>query len=164
MTLKVGCVRACVREEVINGGSLSSAQQQMGRGSGLVGWVTRIMNLPVVLFNTKKKRKRKTQTAKKQAGFYRNSRHEQTGEELILYWSVPHLSKQSFITSRGKCDQKAVLFYFMGANNELTTSWCSLSSGVSCKTCLFIFPWILTMQQQHTVSGHGSCDSLSPPN
>lgn len=39
---------------------LSSAQQQMGRGCGLVGWVTRIMNLPVVLFNTKKeKRKQK---------------------------------------------------------------------------------------------------------
>lgn len=34
---------------------LSSAQQQMGRGCGLAGWVTRIMNLPVVLFNTWKK-------------------------------------------------------------------------------------------------------------
>lgn len=42
---------------------LSSAQQQMGRGCGLVGWLTRIMNLPVVLFNTKKgKQKHKQQS------------------------------------------------------------------------------------------------------
>lgn len=39
---------------------LSSAQQQMGRGCGLVGWVTRIMNLPVVLFNKKKRENRNT--------------------------------------------------------------------------------------------------------
>lgn len=67
MTLKVGCVRACVREEVINGGSLSfpAHSSRWGGGCGLVGWVTRIMNLPVVLFNTKKgkgKQKHKQQS------------------------------------------------------------------------------------------------------
>lgn len=99
---------------------LSSAQQQMGRGCGLVGWVTRIMNLPVVLFNTKKENENRN-TKSKVGWLIQNCRHKRPGDELVLCWSVQHLSQQSFVTSSGGCSQKkkkAKPIYVTGANDR----------------------------------------------
>lgn len=87
---------------------LSSAQQQMGRGCGLVGWVTRIMNLPVVLFNTWKKENENRNTCGKVGSSFvkKKSPNKQPGGKLVLHETAPHLSQQSLVTFWGSWGQK----------------------------------------------------------
>lgn len=72
---------------------LPSAQQQMGRGCGLAGWVTRIMNLPVVLFNTKKENENRNTYSK--VGWLVSKQSKQA----TWRWTSPLLECAALVTT-----------------------------------------------------------------
>lgn len=71
VTLKVGCVRACLREEVINGGSLSPFQRTAADGEGVwASGMSHTHNELACCAIQYEKRKTKTQTTKSKVGCF----------------------------------------------------------------------------------------------
>lgn len=136
---------------------LSSAQQQMGRGCGLVGWVTRIMNLPVVLFNTKTENENTNNKKQSGMGFFIRTANTSNRETNWFYtWCVWHLSQQSFFTfwwrgslkNKGKACSFSFLF-FTGLNDSKRLIFLSRSRVEM--WIPFILVWILAASRTNTI-------------
>lgn len=119
---------------------LSSAQQQMGRGCGLVGWVTRIMNLPVVLFNTKKENENRNTNSK--VGWLLSKQSTQaTGRQTSPLLECAALVTTIFCHILRKLwpkEQKVKPIYVTGANDRTACSIFLDVVGWKYKYCMFI--------------------------